>query len=70
LNKKLTVFIKGKEHEWQFEFMGNPEHLDEWREDGLEVYEVGNSIPKWVADSGLTKLYCFLQDLFNFNLRK
>lgn len=39
-------------------------HLDEWRAEGLDVAEVGNVIPFWVAQLGLVRLWCRAQDLW------
>lgn len=67
-NKQLSIEVRGKEKSWSFTFLGDPKYLDEWRADGLEVFELVNTIPAWVADQGLwaIKLWCFLQDVFNF----
>jgi len=70
MNKLLAVEIKGKEKNWSFNFYGDPKYLDEWREDGLEVVEICNTIPLWVHSMGLTAVWIFVQDLFNFNLFK
>jgi hypothetical protein len=32
----------------------------------LEVHDVINTIPVWVAGLGMTRVWCFAQDLFNF----
>lgn len=65
-NKLLSIDVRGREKRWSFEFIGDPKHLDEWRADGLEVFEVENTIPIWIADLGLARPWCFVQDLFNF----
>lgn len=65
-NKLLILSVRGKGHSWSFEFYGDPKYLPEWRADGLEIDEVCNTIPLWVADLGLVRSWCFLQDLFNF----
>ena len=70
MNKLLSVEIKGKEKDWSFNFYGDPKYLDEWREDGLEINEICNTIPLWVHSMGLTRPWIFLQDLFNFNLKR
>lgn len=70
MNKLLAVEIKGKEKNWSFDFYGDPKYLDEWREDGLEVVEICNTIPLWVHSMGLTSFWIFMQDLFNFKLFK
>lgn len=68
MNKLLAVEIKGKEKNWSFNFYGDPKYLNEWREDGLDVVEICNTIPLWIHNLGLTKIWIFLQDLFNFKL--
>jgi hypothetical protein len=64
--KLMSVEVKGKHSRWGFEFYGDPAYLEEWRADGLEVYEIVNTIPVWVVRWGLTLPWCFMQDLFNF----
>jgi hypothetical protein len=66
MKKLMSVEVKGQDHSWSFMFYGNPAHLKDWREDQLEVNEIINIIPEWVVDLGLTKVWCFFQDLFNF----
>ena len=66
--KLMSVTVKGKNHEWSFNFQGDPKHLEDWREDGLEIDVVENIIPEWIVDLGLTRVWCFLQDLWNFKL--
>ena len=64
--KLLNVAVRGNSKEWSFNFYGDPKYLEDWRSDGLEVYEVENTIPVWVNELGLTRLWCIFQDLFNF----
>ena len=64
--KKMSITVRGHKNSYSFDFMGDPAHLDQWREDGLEVYEIHNTVPEWVADIGLIRAWCFMQDLFNF----
>jgi len=68
--KLLSIEIKGKHKTWSFSFYGNPKYLDEWREDGLKINEVINTIPVWIVNLRLTKMWCFFQDLFNFKFLK
>lgn len=68
MSKKLLMLeIKGHQHSWLFEFAGDPRHIDEWRADGLQIYEVVNTIPERVANLGhkATVAWCFFQDIFN-----
>jgi len=70
MKKLLSVEVKGAEHNWSFNFYGDPKHLEDWREDGLEVNEIINTVPEWVVDCGLAKPWIFFQDVFNFRFLK
>jgi len=65
MKRQLSITVRGKEHEWNFHFDGDPKYLAEWREDGLEVNEIYNSIPEWLP-SILMRPWCFIQDVYNF----
>jgi len=65
-NKLLSITVRGNHHKWSFNFYTDPQHIQEWREDGLEIDEIMNTIPVWVADRGWTRAWCFVQDLFHF----
>lgn len=66
--KLLTIKVRGKEREWSFTFNGDPKYIDAWRADGLQVSELVNTIPLWVANLGprAIQLWCIAQDVFNF----
>lgn len=66
MNTKLSITIQGKNKKWSFTFEGDPRHLDEWREDGLDVEEVLNTIPEWAVNWGLCRVWCFFQDIYYF----
>lgn len=66
MKKKYAIIIQGKRHEWSFITHINPKYLNEWREDGVVLEEIVNTIPLWVNEFGLTRPWVFLQDLFNF----
>ena len=70
MKKLLSLEVKGAEKSWSFSFYGDPKHLNEWRQDGLEIDEICNTIPEWVVDIGLSKPWIFIQDLFNFKFLK
>lgn len=61
--KAHSITVRGREHEWCFRFYADPAHLDDWLADGLEVYAVENVIPRWMP---WPRLWCWLQDVFNF----
>lgn len=64
--KLLSIDVRGKSKSWNFTFSGDPKYIAEWRADGLDVSEVCNIIPEWAVDLGLTRAWCFVQDVFNF----
>lgn len=57
----FCVYIRGKYSEMSFEFWAE-DHFDEWKENGLKVTQVLNTIPMWIEEFGLTKIWCWLQD--------
>ena len=63
--KQMMIEVRGNSHRWSFPFYGDPKYLAEWRADGLEVNEVANTIPAWVAGCGLARPWCFVQDIIN-----
>lgn len=66
MKQRLSITVRGKQHEWTFHFDGDPKYLAEWREDGLIIDEVVNSIPDWIAGTVLMRPWIFFQDIFNF----
>ena len=64
--KRLTITVRGKEKAWSFETIGDTKYLNDWRADGLEIDELCNTIPGWAVNVGLTRPWCFCQDVFNF----
>lgn len=61
---KYTVTVRGHRREWVFD-IGNaePQHIEQWRADGLVIDEVVNTIPDWAVTLGLTNLWCVVQDI-------
>jgi hypothetical protein len=64
--KLFELHVRGERRGWGFDVLADPRHVEDWRADGLEVNEVCNTGPMWVADYGLARVWCFLQDLFHF----
>lgn len=64
--KLLSITVKGNHKTWSFNFYHDTEHIEAWRNDGLEIYIIHNTVPLWIADAGLVKQWCWLQDMFNF----
>lgn len=64
--KKLhAITVKGRHKTWSFHCYLDPQYLSEWREDGLEIDPIENIIPECVVYMGLTRPWCFVQDLWN-----
>lgn len=67
MRKKLySVTVRGKCHEWNFNFYSKEKYLQDWLDDNLEVCEIENSIPIWLPPWIPLRFWCFLQDLFYF----
>ncbi len=63
MKRLFQITIKGKTEEWAFDFEADEKYWQDWLDDGLNVKMVMNIIPSWVAELGLTKLWCVLQDI-------
>ena len=46
--KLYSIIVKGKYHSWSFNSYLNPDHIQDYLDDGLEVYEMVNIIPEWI----------------------
>lgn len=60
--KRYSLKLRGKRGTWIFPIVAKPEHVKDWRADGLEVDEVVNTIPDWVVGLGLTRVWVWMQD--------
>lgn len=66
MKQPIQIIVRGKRHTWGFTFEGDPKHLADWRADGLQVYEVCNTIPAWAVDFGLLRLWVAVQDAWRW----
>jgi hypothetical protein len=66
MKQTYSITVRGKHHTWGFHVEGEPEHAKDWEADGLEVYQVLNTIPVWVHRLGLTRPWCRAQDLWRW----
>jgi hypothetical protein len=65
--KRYALMVRGMENMWSFDILAEPEHVQDWLNDGLEVYEVVNTSPAWLPGGYRTlAAYHFLQDIFHF----
>lgn len=60
-----SIEVQGREHTWSFEMYGTDEYVRAWRDDGLSVEMVTNTVPVWMP-ARLVRAWVFLQDLFYF----
>ena len=60
------VTIKGFASQWSILTELTPDAAADMRHDGLDVSRVFNAVPKWVADLGLARPWCFAGDLLAF----
>ena len=72
MKKLYAITIKGTYKTWSLNVWAEPEWVEDWRTDGLEVYEIVYSIPDWIVSLGLMRIWIFCSDIFNFRnpLRK
>ena len=66
MRKLYSITVRGKNHKWSFSTYIDPKHLKDYREDELEIDELLNTIPEFIVNSGFTREWVFLQDLWNF----
>lgn len=61
-----SVQVRGKQSTWCIDTYITETTAADWRADGLTVHKIENTIPAWVAEIGLARPWCFLQDVFHF----
>jgi hypothetical protein len=64
--KLMFVEVRGENSTWAFSFYGDPQYLPDWHGDGLKVEVIENTIPAWLPAWLPLRLWCGLQDIFNF----
>jgi hypothetical protein len=66
MKQRYTITVNGAHKRWCFDFEADPQYVEEWRSDGLEIDELGNSIPLWVVRLGLLRPWVAAQDAWNW----
>lgn len=67
MKRPMCINVRGKDGtEYGFPTWGDPKYLDEWRAAGLDIHEVLNTIPEWAADLGLARIWCRVQDAWQW----
>jgi hypothetical protein len=62
---KTTVTVRGNRSEWGIPSDLSADAIADMRADGLQVDVVMNTIPAIIADLGLARAWCFVQDILN-----
>lgn len=62
---KSMVTIRGRQHEWCVPTNISQASIDDMRADGVEVIVPQNIIPSWIAALGMTRAWCFCQDVWH-----
>jgi len=62
VKRPYLLTVRGRRHGWCFDVRVDPKYVPEYEADGLEVDEVANTVPQWVAQLGLAGVWCWLQD--------
>lgn len=67
MRSRFEITVRGKSGAtFGFPFEGDPQYLDEWRAEGFEIEEVLNTIPVWVVDLGIARIWCRAQDAWKW----
>lgn len=66
MKKQLSMTVKGKNHTWCFDILVDERYVQDWLDDGLNIVAIENTIPMLVNEIGLTHIWVYMQDLFNF----
>lgn len=62
MKRNYSITIKGKSKTWSFPIKLEESYLQEWRDDGLEIDIICNTIPVWVVNLGLLRVWIKVQD--------
>lgn len=65
MTKKYHLTVDGDRYRYTFDVWVNPQYIDEWRKDGLDIVENVNTIPLWAVNMGLMGLWIAIQDFWN-----
>jgi hypothetical protein len=64
-----SIEIRGRDKQWAPNFHASKAEIEAMRADGIEVVEIVNTGPAWIADMGLLRVWCSVQNIWNFNWR-
>ncbi len=64
LKKSVSLVVRGKQNEWAVPCDMHQGQIDAMRADGFDIEEPIYTIPVWVAEIGLARPWCFVQDVW------
>lgn len=66
MTRTYIIDYPGTAFTWGLVVQIPEEAAADMRADGIELHEVTNTVPLWVANLGLARLWCFAQDIWNW----
>lgn len=66
MKRLLFVEVQGKSGNYVFHFNGDPKYVAEWLADGLNVGVIEHTVPIWVVEMRLQRLWCAVQQGWRF----
>ncbi len=64
MKQKMLITVQGKTGKFVFDFVGDDKYLQDWIDEGLEINVVMYSIPKWVVNLGLMRVWMKASDIW------
>lgn len=66
MKKTMVIEVKGRTKVWNFAIKADEKYLKEWQADGVPICLLANTIPVWAVKLGLTRIWFFVQNVWNF----
>ncbi len=66
MTRTYIIEHHGRTRIWALIVYRTEEAAADMRADGIELHEVTNTVPFWVAELGLARLWCFAQDIWDW----
>lgn len=64
--KRYSLMVRGRTKQWSFDLWAAPEHVEDWREDGLIVDELIATAPQWAFDIGIGRLWMWVDEILGY----
>jgi hypothetical protein len=66
MKRPHSLIVRGAEHVWSARIYLEPDHAEQWQDDGVEVYELVCIIPAWAQRLGLSRVFCAAQQTWQW----